>query len=312
METRIRDNISKKTKDFNREIDVRWPTKLQMELTNFCNHKCEFCYIPSIERPMKSIDSDLAKHILTQAHELGTTDIGLTAGAEPLMYKKIDEVIKFCKEDMKFDYVWITTNGINASKERWENLLRSGLDSIKVSINGGDRETYKRVHGADHFDRVVSTVNYLISLKEKYDFYLGISSVDMDSTRESLRNIKTLFGDGPNEIYTYPVINQSGQMTTYPSYRSEYAKCNTPFDSMTITSHGYYRLCCGDMTNHTAIYDLKVTSLKDAFYGKRSRDIRKRHIEDNLKGTLCHRCIYNSSEEVSPLNPSLVSGKLSF
>ena len=40
-------------------------------------------------------------------------------------------------------------------------MISTGIDSIKFSINGATRETYKQVHGSDHFEKVIENLKYL-------------------------------------------------------------------------------------------------------------------------------------------------------
>lgn len=311
MSNIIQSRIKLKTTEVKRELNPEWPNTIQMEVVNYCNHKCEFCLISHLDRPTKAIDKELGFKIISEAAEYGSTRIGFTAGAEPLLSKHLDAFIEHAKS-VGFKYVWITTNGTIGKVERWKKLLDAGLDSIKFSINAGDAETYKDVHGINHFDKVMQSLKYLSNLKTEYNFYLAVSSVLYERSKQSLEKFHEEINDLVDEHYLYPVINQTGQMPMYPSYRSEFGKCNTPFESITISANGSYRLCCGDMTCQTAVADLNKVSLHDAFYGKYAKDIRKKHIENKLKGTLCHRCIFASTDEVAPLRPELTSGSLVF
>ena len=36
--------------------------------------------------------------------------------------------------------------------------IDNGLDSIKFSIHGGTKDTYKKIHGKDDFDRVIKNL----------------------------------------------------------------------------------------------------------------------------------------------------------
>jgi hypothetical protein len=54
-----------------------------------------------------------------------------------------------------------------------------------------------------------------------------------------------------------------------------------------------------------AIEDLSKVSLVDAWAGARFRDLRSRHLNGGLAGTLCHNCIKGCNEPVRPINPAL-------
>ena len=57
-----------------------------------------------------------------------------------------------------------------ANKERVDSLFKSGLDSLKFSINAIDKNTYKIIHGTDNFNLVVNNLKNAYDLKkEKYN-----------------------------------------------------------------------------------------------------------------------------------------------
>ena len=44
------------------------------------------------------------------------------------------------------------------------------LTFIRVSFNAGDKESYKKVHQSDDFDKVVENLKYAVKLKKKEKF----------------------------------------------------------------------------------------------------------------------------------------------
>ena len=49
--------------------------------------------------------------------------------------------------------------------------------------------------------------------------------------------------------------------------------------------------------------DLNKSSIRDAWHNEVFTEIRRRHIENNLKGVLCYNCLYNKNTKVEPLMP---------
>ena len=114
------------------------PRQIQIETSNICNHKCNFCAYPAMERPGRHMDRELFRRIVTEAYDLGAREIGLFAGAEPLVCKWLDEYVRFCR-DLGYEYQYISTNGSLGTPERFRSLIDAGLSSIKFSINAGTR-----------------------------------------------------------------------------------------------------------------------------------------------------------------------------
>ena len=45
--------------------------------------------------------------------------------------------------------------------------------------------------------------------------------------------------------------------------------------------------------------------LEEAFYSERFVSLRRRHLENNLEGTLCYNCVNNKLAPIEPLNNAL-------
>lgn len=282
-----------------------FPRQIQVETTNICNHGCQFCAYTLMERPKRQMDPNLFKHLVKEAYECGAREIGLFAGAEPLTCKWIVEYISYCK-DLGYDYMYISTNGSIPDQDKFKKVLDAGLNSIKFSVNGGNREVYKTVHGNDHFDRVIDNIKYVSCYRNQVeqDVYLGVSFVGMESSKHTFDELKELIGDYVDEVIYYEASNQSGQMDNLPL--PPYRDCHLPFNKLHISREGYLKACCNDYENLLAIEDLNVMSIKDAWQSKRFQELRKKHIENKLDGTLCGNCIRGSKEKPYAINPQLL------
>ena len=77
------------------------------------------------------------------------------------------------------------------------------------------------------------------------------------------------------------------------------------FKNLYVTYEGYLTMCCADFQNYLVVADLNKENLKEAWNNKYARNLRKRHLEHNLEGTLCFNCIYDCNKAVEPLIPTL-------
>lgn len=282
-----------------------FPKQINVETTNICNHRCDFCALSTMQRPGRQMDPDLFRRLVKEAYDLGTREIGLFAGAEPLTCKDILDHVAFCKS-IGYEYIYISTNGALGTPERYQALIDAGLDSIKFSINGGDRETYHRVHGRDDFDKVLANLKavstYVRGLDRKV--FVGVSSVTSPETEESFKSLLALVGDWVDEVAIYPRNNQAGQMPDLAP--PPFSDCENPFAKAHISREGYLRACCNDYENDLALEDLNHMALDAAWASDRFQDLRQRHIDNRLEGTRCHTCLTGCAGAVEPLNPALV------
>lgn len=231
---------------------------------------------------------------------------------EPLLDKHLDEYIRYAKK-LGFSYTFVTTNGYLLNEEKISSLIGSGLDSIKFSFNGGTKEHYLFSHGVDGFqcvkDNIIALYNYRKLTNKKFKIY--ISAVLTKYTKDDGKEIKKIFEDVADDILIMECHNQGGNMnyeienalkiSDSKNVHSEKGFCFMPFNRIHVTWEGYLTLCCVDYQNYLIVEDLNKISLWDAWNSKRFQEIRKRHIENRLEGTLCYNCLNNINSEIRPL-----------
>jgi MoaA/NifB/PqqE/SkfB family radical SAM enzyme len=251
------------------------------------------------------IDPESIENLLTQAYDLGAREVGMYSGAEPLTCKDLDKHIAVASK-IGYTYIYITTNGTLADQDRLKKLIDAGLDSIKFSINGGDRETYNKIHGKDDFDKVCANVEFVSKYRESLDrqLYLYVSFIEVEENAASFEAYRKLFEPIVDEIYHAIAINQSGQMPDQKTEKQE-GICPIPFNQVNFSREGYLRVCCNDYQNYLAVEDLNKMSLKDAWFGDIYKEIRRKHLNGTLEGTLCDNCWNNNDEKVEQLNKKL-------
>lgn len=152
----------------NREAVYReqppFPRNMLIEVTNRCNHKCIFCAHKKMRRPFGNCDKRSMTNIIRQAFELGTREVGFYLTGEPLLNNDLEYYVGLCKK-IGFEYIYLTTNGVFAEKERIRKLCEAGLSSLKFSINAATKETYQFIHGRDDFDKVFRNLIDINELK---------------------------------------------------------------------------------------------------------------------------------------------------
>jgi radical SAM protein with 4Fe4S-binding SPASM domain len=64
-------------------------------------------------------------------------------------------------------YVLFNTNGTLMQQKRFQELIDTGLDELRVSLDAADRESYARVRGKDFFNRIVRDVGKFIAYQKQ-------------------------------------------------------------------------------------------------------------------------------------------------
>jgi molybdenum cofactor biosynthesis enzyme MoaA len=282
-----------------------FPKTVLVEISSLCNHACVFCAYTKTTREPQQIDMPLLDRLLVEAHALGAVEAGFYSGAEPFTSPNLERIILRAKE-IGYEYVFISTNGSLATEKRLRGCIDNGLDSIKFSINAGDRETYKFIHGKDHFDRVLASVRYANEYRRAQGkrVYLAVSFVVIDEpgcsnagTGEALKRELEGIVD---EFVFIQALNQSGQTVGLAPNGIE-PPCVLPFARVHISAEGYLRMCCNDYQNYLTLVDLNQTTLEASWQAPIFQEMRQRHLDKKLEGTLCHNCMYGVNTPIEPL-----------
>lgn len=296
-------------------LNPPFPHNMLIELTNACNHRCVFCGYQKMRRDIQTCDEELSKKLIHEAYENGTREIGFYIIGEPLLYAGLPGMIAYAKR-LGYEYIYITTNGVLASKPKMEELVEAGLDSIKFSVNAASPEIYKKIHGKDDFGKVRKNIEDLHYMKQEKNLaikiFLSFIKNEWNKNEESL--LFEHFGKLVDEVYVFDCINQGGEMDELVEMGiidKENIKpgstlpCDMVFNRIHITVEGYLSACCADFDGYLAAVDLHQMSLKDAWESTAMQDLRKRHLENDLKGTVCYNCIFNKKDAVYPINKEL-------
>lgn len=299
--------------EYDRLLIPAFPKVMLMETTNCCNHSCIFCSHSKMTRPKGFMREELAYRLLEEAYNEGTREVGFYMLGEPLLDRNLEKYIKYAKE-LGFSYTFLTTNGSILDDKRMISILNAGLDSIKFSLNGGNEEHYFFAHGKDDFQVVKDNIIRLSAYRKEYgcNIKIYISSVLTKYTQNDDIMINNIFSPYVDDIIIYTCTNQGGNMNdevenvlrieNTSSVLFNNRSCFFPFNRLHITYEGYLTLCCTDTQNFLIVEDLNNLSLKDAWNSEKFQQIRKKHIDGSLEGTLCYNCLNNENMSIEPIS----------
>jgi MoaA/NifB/PqqE/SkfB family radical SAM enzyme len=138
---------------------------VEIDLTNGCNHRCSFCQWGNyIQENRTTLSEELVRKTLRELKGLGTKSINWTGGGEPTLhkgfYRLLDDSYNLGLEN------GLLTNG--SLLKNYPQLLEQ-LVWLRVSMSGGDRESYLAVQGRDDFDKVLGNLKELVDTAYSFD-----------------------------------------------------------------------------------------------------------------------------------------------
>ena len=173
------------------------PKAVKIELTGRCNYRCSFCNLTNREeQPKASTDMclDFFKDITRQMREHGVEEIGLFYVGESFMVPDLlAEACRYLKNDLKFPYVFLTTNGSLAGERAIHAVMDAGLDSLKFSITSASVEEFTEVVQVKEklFYQALKNVKQAFEIRNrcKYKTKLYASSIQYDGDQEAKMDV---------------------------------------------------------------------------------------------------------------------------
>src|SRR6266496_4716742 len=188
------------------------PKVVFIEVTNRCNLFCETCPHTYFQRELlKSLSLDQFIRIAEQFPQIKRA---LLHGiGEPLLNRELPEIIKYLKgRDIE---VIINSNGTLLTPKWQENIIESGLDQYRCSIDGAKDETYARIRGANLLPKLRRGLEGLVKTKERLGAKTPQISIWCVSTRENLQELPDLLrlaADlGVPEVYMQRMVYFAGE-----------------------------------------------------------------------------------------------------
>jgi len=143
-----------------------YPIYLEISPVGHCNHRCVFCAKDYIGYQKREIPYEILKQRITEMAGLGVKSIMFAGEGEPLLYKKLPEIIEHC-ENVGID-TSLTTNFAMASDEALETYVKN-CKWIKVSLNAGNAKVYSEIHRTkeEDFNKVLENLSKAVSLRKE-------------------------------------------------------------------------------------------------------------------------------------------------
>lgn len=144
---------------YNRKIDY-----VRISVTDKCNLRCKYCMPEGgiVNMPHADIlKFEEIYRICVALAELGITKVKLTGG-EPLVRKDLVKLIAMIKSIEGIENISLTTNGVLLGAMAKE-LYMAGINSVNVSLDTLNSETFKNITRVDAFEKVISGIEAAVS-----------------------------------------------------------------------------------------------------------------------------------------------------
>ena len=281
------------------------PLMIDLEPVGVCNLRCVMCPtgLQALGRPGSFMDIETHRSILnkTAPYKSAMRYIGW---GEPTLHPHL---IKFLKEaNSAGRLTHLNTNALKMTSRFAEQLVDSGLDSIKFSFQGTDRTTYQAMRGADFFEGMIEAINMVwLARGAGTRPFIAASTSTTDETPEQIEAFRQRVEPLVDELGIGHTIFEFIDMKAVPAKqrgRLEAAAkrqtvvkkhpdpCPEVYGKLTIHWDGAVRVCCNDFSGKTLLGNIATDSLPKIWRHPAMEAYRERLDKKDYNAPLCETC----------------------
>ena len=208
------------------------PYFAHLALTHRCNLRCRFCRVQ--EERFTELDTEGMKRVIDVLDRMGVGVLSVSGGGEPLLRRDFAVILDYASR--KGLYTKLTSNG-TMPLARYQELLRSKVDEIGISVDGVDGSDLPFSHVGP---RILETVRYLndhLPPNKKLTLNVTVSECNRGQVD---RIVSYCTREFPNaRIWLNPVVTGAGLLRNgiSPKEEPDYLKrCQSP----TLLKAGFY------------------------------------------------------------------------
>jgi len=257
------------------------------------------------------MDFDLFRRITHEMRGAGVEEIGVFYLGESFMNPDLlIRAIRWCKS-IGFPYVFLTSNASLADPETVREVMASGLDSLKWSVNAADEEQFKSVMGVSekNFHTALSNIKAAKSVRDVCGFKCGLyaSSIQYDGDQQKkmeaivdeikpyvdqhywlpLYSMGSIATQREEELGYRPTAGNQGRLGAM----RDPLPCWSAFTEGHVTADGKLSACCFDADSRWAMGDLTKQSFMEAWNSEEFQTLRSAHLRKDVTGTVCESCV---------------------
>jgi len=284
-----------------RKISFDFPIRFNIEPTNYCNLSCSMCP-RELNRPFGYMDVSLFQKIIDESILYGKRlIITVNKDGEPLLHPELPQMIKYAKDKKAAYKINFYTNGILLTETKSDEIIKSGLDTMHISIDAFTKETYKKVKNSEKLETVEGNVKRLVALKKKLQSKTPLVVVKIIQTPDTQNEIKPFIYKWKGiadfieigEYHTWDgTLNVSSQFNPKNSLEDpDRYPCTFLWYNPVILWDGKVTTCCVDYQGKGIIGDIKEEPLAAIWQGSALQKIRKAHLDGQYHTIpLCSKC----------------------
>ena len=270
--------------------------RIVMEVFGGCNYTCQMCPQSNPGRgkswtrkmPLKEFERILDEIV----PKYGTPQINLEGSGEPTMAKDLPEYVKAVKKRNLKCFMYC--NGARLQGKFMEEVVDAGIDFIRISVIGFNKDKYKKWMNIDNFDLILDNIKKLDAYVKKSGSKCKVSTYHLITDNNNVNNeILSYKNNVINKTnvtaYIWKMHNWSGNFDNKnPRKKTDRRSCGRPFaPELTIRSGGEAGRtgaivpCCQTLgppnEEKSILGHLDKNSFEKIYFGEKYENLRAAH-----------------------------------
>jgi len=288
------------------------PFSLSIEPTTACNLGCPECPsgLKQFTRPTGKLDLNLHKKML-QELKRSVFYINYYFQGEPFLHPQFLELIKEAKKNKI--YTATSTNAHFIDQQKAEEIAKSGLDRLIVSIDGLTQETYENYRINGELNKVIQGTEFLIEAKKKLNSSTPHLIFQFLAVKPNEHEIPQVFELGKEmgidevriksaQLYDYengnPLMPENEKYSRYKlqangTYKLKYKTgnhCWRMWSSSVLTWDGKIVPCCFDKDAQHVLGSIGDQTFKKTWNSEKYRSFRQAILSNRNEIDICKNC----------------------
>ncbi len=247
--------------------------QIQVETCSFCNNDCHFCPASTTvdQRPKSFMSWEIIHELTEQLKSIQYNGlISLFNNNDPLIDKRLAEIIRYFKRELPETKIEIYTNGILLDMNKATELWEAGLDSLMIDHYYTKSERNRKIE--------------LFKEEFKKSPYAETRTVTINEiNKEIIRSSRG--GQAPNKKQA-----KSGGFCAYP------------FMQFNVNYEGGVHLCCNDVYYQEMLGNITETHIREIWNSPKYQTLRKQLLKDDRNFGICRHCdthpIFKGAKEI--------------
>lgn len=307
-----RENIVNKERHRLEEVlPLEFPYSLAIDPCNLCNFECKFCAMQSSKEKnsykKQFMELEVFEKIIDDLSEFSEKlkVLRISGQGEPLLNPAITKMISYAKKKQIADYIEIVTNGSRLNSQLNSELVKTGVDRIRISIEEITEEGYLEManYKIDFKEFVANIKDLHDKSGDQCEIYIKIVDAAVNTEHK-----KKLFYDIFENIcdkiwieHVIPLWSDYDELNKNFDIR-DVGVCGQKIQAVNVCPYSFYNLvinpdgevtaCCADWKRKLVLGDLRKQSFREVWNG----EILKNFWIDMLKGNknkyeMCAKCV---------------------